>query len=210
MQMNHVSQVVDLIRSGLNPGKPRGSHGLTLVPLFGGSPPKEYLIAEEAFEADLLSITEVEGGSVPEVAAVNSAEVPVLLLDGEHIEGAMQNRVLNSTALIAARHKTILPVACVEHGRWHYEAGDHFAPSDDIAYSRLRSKNAAAAAMSARLEGSRPWTKERCGTTWPSSTMSVWLATLPLARCAMRTTSPEMRLTRFWPSSKRHSRAKRE
>jgi hypothetical protein len=155
MYMNHVAQVVDLIRSGLNPGQPRGSHGLTLVPLFGGAPAKEYLTAEEAFGAGLLSITEVEGGSVPEVAAVNSAEVPVLLLDGEHIEGAMQNPVLNSTALIAARHKTILPVACVEHGRWHYEAGDHFAPSDDIAYSRLRSKNAAAAAMSARLEGSR-------------------------------------------------------
>lgn len=153
--MNHVPQVVDLIRSGLNPGQPRGSHGLTLVPLFGGAPAKEYLTAEEAFGAGLLSITEVEGGNVPEVAAVNGAEVPVLLLDGEHIEGAMQNRVLNSTALIAARHKTILPVACVEHGRWRYEAGDHFAPSDDIAYSRLRSKNAASAATSARAEGSR-------------------------------------------------------
>lgn len=105
-----------------------------------------YLIAEEAFATGLLSITEVEAGSVPEVAALNSAEVPVLLLSGEHIEGAMQNRVLNSTALIAARHKTILPVACIEHGRWHYEAGDQLAPSDDIAYSRLRSKNAASAA----------------------------------------------------------------
>jgi hypothetical protein len=153
--MNHVTQVVDLIRSGLNPGQPRGSHGLTLVPLFGGAPAKEYLTAAEAFDAGLLSITEVGGGSVPEVAAVNKAGVPVLLLDGEHIEGAMQNRVLNSSALIAAAHKTILPVSCVEHGRWHYEADAHFAPSEDIAYSRLRSKNAASAVMSARHEGSR-------------------------------------------------------
>ena len=153
--MNHVAQVIDLIRSGLNPGQPRGSHGLTLVPLFGGAPAKEYLVAGEAFEAGLLTITEVESGSVPEVAALNSAGVPVLLLDGEHIEGAMQNRVLNSTALIAAQHKTILPVSCVEHGRWHYEAGDSFAPSEDIAYARLRSKNAASAAMSARTEGRR-------------------------------------------------------
>jgi len=54
--MNHVAQVVDLIRSGLNPGQPRGSHGLTLVPLFGGAPAKEYLTAEEAFGAGLLEI----------------------------------------------------------------------------------------------------------------------------------------------------------
>jgi len=156
--MNHISQVVDLIRSGLNPGQPRSSHGLTLVPLFGGDVAKEYLTAAEASAAGLLTITEVEGGSVPQVAAVNSAELPVLLLDGEHIEGAMQNRILNSSALIAARHKTILPVACVESGRWHYEASDdsggRFDLSDDFAYSRLRSKNAAAVASSARaVEG---------------------------------------------------------
>jgi ARG and Rhodanese-Phosphatase-superfamily-associated Protein domain len=153
--MNHVAQVLDLIRSGLNPGQPHGAHGLMLVPLFGGAPAKEYLTADEAFGAGLLSITEIGSGSVPEVAAVNSAEVPILLLDGEHIEGAMQNRVLNSTVLIAAGQKTILPVSCVEHGRWDQNDGNQFAPSDDIAYSRLRSKNAVSAARSARREGSR-------------------------------------------------------
>lgn len=152
--MNHVSQVVDLIRSGLNPGQPRSSQGLTLVPLFGGAPAKEYLIAGEAFAQGLLTISEIEGGSVPQVAAVNSSELPVLLLDGEHIEGAAQSRVLNASALIAARHKTILPVACVEHGRWDTDTVSGFDISDDIAYSRLRSKNAASVADSARaVEG---------------------------------------------------------
>lgn len=193
--MNHVAQVVDLIQSGLNPGKPRGSHGLALVPLFGGATAKEYLIAEEAFAAGQLSITEVEGGSVPEVAAVNGAEVPVLLLDGEHIEGAMQNRVLNSTALIAARHKTILPVACVEHGRWHYEAGDQFAPSDDIAYSRLRSKNAVSAAMSARTEGTR---RVDQGEVWDDVALKHHERLVDNSPTgAMRTTSADARSTRF-------------
>jgi hypothetical protein len=125
------------------------------VPLFGGAPAKEYLIAAEAFAAGVLTITEVDGGSVPQVGAVNSSNLPVLLLDGEHIVGAMQSRVLNSSALIAANHKTTLPVACVEQGRWHYEASDRFDLSEDTAYSRLRGKNAAAAASSARVEGSR-------------------------------------------------------
>jgi hypothetical protein len=67
----------------------------------------------------------------------------------------MQNRVLNSTVLIAAQQKTILPVSCVEHGRWHQEEGVNFSASEDIAYSRLRSKNAVSAARSARREGTR-------------------------------------------------------
>ncbi|MEA2505629.1 MAG: hypothetical protein QOH48_247 [Actinomycetota bacterium] len=153
--MNQIAQVVDLIQSGLKPGQPHESHGLTLVPLFGGTSAKQYLTAEEGFATGVLTITEMGGGNVPEVAAVNSAQVPVLLLDGEHIEGAMQNRVLNTTVLIAAGEKTILPVSCVEHGRWHQEEGAAFAASEDIAYSRLRSKNAVSAARSARREGSR-------------------------------------------------------
>jgi hypothetical protein len=153
--MDHVKQVMELIRSGLNPGPARKAEALTLVPLFGGALAKDYRPASEAIAAGLLTITEKEGGSVPEVLATNHGDLPVLLIDGEHIEGAMQNRVLNVTVLIAPDRKTVLPVACVEHGRWHYEGSSDFAASEDIAYSRLRSKNAAASARSARESGGR-------------------------------------------------------
>ena len=153
--MNHARQAVELIRSGLNPGSARTQGSLTLVPLFGGAPAKEFLLASEAIASGLLTISEIGIGSVPEILAHNQADLPVLLLDGEHVEGAMQNRVLNVTVLVAANQKTVLPVACVERGRWHYEDLPAFAPSADIAYSRLRSKNAAAAALSARREQGR-------------------------------------------------------
>jgi hypothetical protein len=153
--MEHVKQVIELIRSGLNPGPARKAGGLTLVPLFGGAPAKDYRPASEAIAAGLLTISEMDGGSVPEVLATNHGDLPVLLIDGEHIEGAMQNRVLNVTVLIAPGRKTVLPVACVEHGRWHYEGSSDFAASEDIAYTRLRSKNAAASARSARESGGR-------------------------------------------------------
>ena len=42
-------------------------------------------------------ITEVsESGSVPALRFVNDCDCPVLLLDGEELVGAKQNRVINS------------------------------------------------------------------------------------------------------------------
>ena len=154
--MNPIASVVQLISEGLDPKAPKSSGPLTLVPLFGGLPAKEYLVGADAFADGSLTITEVdEAGDVTHLEAHNQSSLPVLLIDGEHLEGAKQNRILNATVLVAANRTTILPVACVEHGRWHYEAGSDFAPSPDIAYGELRSKNAARRATNVRASGSR-------------------------------------------------------
>lgn len=80
------------------------------MPLFGGAPAKDYMLASEAFASSLLTVSEIGGGSVPEVLANNQADLPVLLIDGEHIEGAMQNRVLNVTgATSSARSPRVSP-----------------------------------------------------------------------------------------------------
>ena len=41
-------------------------------------------------------------GSVPELRFVNECGAPVLLLDGEELVGAKQNRIINLTILVAA------------------------------------------------------------------------------------------------------------
>ena len=154
--MDHIASVKQLISEGLDPREPRSFGALTLVPLFGGMPAKDYIVGADAFADGLLTITEVDrAGDVTHLEARNRAASPVLLLDGEHLEGAKQNRILNATVLIAANRTTTLPVACVEQGRWHYEARPDFAASDDFAYGRLRSRNAAAKAESMRASGSR-------------------------------------------------------
>ncbi|MBM4346588.1 MAG: hypothetical protein FJ107_00480 [Deltaproteobacteria bacterium] len=81
----------------------------------------QYLTLKEALDQRLLTITEVrQGGSVPELKVVNTAEGPVLLLDGEELAGAKQNRVLNTTILLKENSETIIPVSCTEQGRWAY------------------------------------------------------------------------------------------
>jgi hypothetical protein len=135
--------VRELIGAGLNAGDARTAGPLTLVPLFGGAPGGNYLVAEEGFASGKLTITELHGGQVQELEAINAASLPVLLLDGEHLQGAKQDRVLVASALLAAGSRTVLPVACVEHGRWHYEHDMDFVAGEDFAYSRLRRRTAA-------------------------------------------------------------------
>ncbi len=100
--------------------------GLTLVPLSGnGNAALDYLLSFEAMDAGLLKVTEVGAhGTVPELMVTSTAETNVLLIDGEELIGAKQNRILNTTILLAAKAKTKIPVSCVEQGRWQHVSDD--------------------------------------------------------------------------------------
>jgi len=68
---------------------------------------------------------------------VNNADKPLLILDGEELFGAKQNRVLNTTVLLRKKSATIIPVSCTEQGRWHYESKT-FKDSGYIMSPRIR------------------------------------------------------------------------
>jgi hypothetical protein len=99
---------------------------------------------------DRVQISEVsEGGSVPDLALANGAGAAVLLLDGEDLIGAKQNRVLNTSVLVAAGARLRIPVSCVEQGRWSYR-GRRLAPGAGSLYASLRRKKAASVTGSVR------------------------------------------------------------
>ena len=119
--------------------------GLTVFPLFrdGSVPPDGYTLLEEAIAAGSARVTEVSaGGSVPELRFENLGEKPVLLLDGEELIGAKQNRVVNLTILAPAKQIIVIPVSCVEAGRWDARTAD-FHPAEHVMYSRARAAKAA-------------------------------------------------------------------
>lgn len=101
----------------------------------------EYITLGEALERGVFAVTETsEGGSVPELLVANTGEAPVLLLDGEELRGAKQNRILNTTILVAPKSSIKVPVSCVEHGRWHYEDRE-FKESGNVMHREMRALN---------------------------------------------------------------------
>jgi hypothetical protein len=95
-------------------------------------------------QRDLARVTEVSAiGGVPELKLINDADRPVLLLDGEELVGAKQNRILNVTVLAGAHSTIVIPVSCVEAGRWHHLSAE-FAPSDRAHFATGRAAPAAA------------------------------------------------------------------
>jgi len=98
-------------------GKPQHYGALTVIPILAPMQTEpEWLTLAEA--GDGVRITELdEEGSVPKLRVANLRDLPLLLLDGEQLVGAKQNRILNMTVLVAAHTEVIIPVSCVERGR---------------------------------------------------------------------------------------------
>jgi hypothetical protein len=61
----------------------------------------------------------------------------VLIVEGEELMGAKQNRVVNVTILVAAGAELVIPVSCVEQGRWHYRS-EKFSSGARMMHSSLR------------------------------------------------------------------------
>jgi hypothetical protein len=111
---------------------------IAIVPLIAPDDAFHYRTLAEALVSSDLTITEISAsGSVPELLVVNRGKTPVLLIDGEELAGAKQNRVLNTSILLKELSETRIPVSCTEQGRWSY-ASPAFAPSGNVMAQKLR------------------------------------------------------------------------
>lgn len=70
-----------------------------------------------------LEIDEVEGGSVPQLRVTNTTDQPQLILEGDILEGGRQDRMAGETVLVMPGESIIIPVNCVEAGRWNSGRG---------------------------------------------------------------------------------------
>lgn len=141
--------------SEISLGEEKISGNLTLIPLMASWTGQDILPMSVAMTRDEFAIKEIEGdASVSEVRVVNDLEQPVLLMEGEELVGALQNRVVNSTILIAPNSETVIPVSCSEEGRWE-ETSEQFSDSGVVAPPSVRAAKAESVDRSLRSHGSR-------------------------------------------------------
>lgn len=108
------------------------------VSIPSGSESLNYLTLSEALALMLIRIEEInEEGSVPQLKVSSIASDPVLLISGEELKGAKQNRILNTSILVPASATVVIPVSCTERGRWSYASPD-FKESGNISSRNVR------------------------------------------------------------------------
>jgi hypothetical protein len=131
---------------------------LAVYPLFRPTNAFEnpgYVLLDDGIAAGTARVMEVDGGgSVPELRFENLADSPVLLVDGQELVGAKQNRVVNLTILAPGKSTIVIPVSCVEAGRWSPMSAE-FKSSDQFMYSSARANRASQVTQAMRAEGTR-------------------------------------------------------
>jgi len=129
---------------------------LVMFPLLGPSAKTlDYNTLDDAIAEKTSEITEVSAhGVVPELRVINRGPRPTLIIDGEELVGAKQNRVVNLTILVAAGSELVIPVSCVEAGRWHTKSR-RFSTAPRTQYATGRAKRMAQVSRSMAYSGTR-------------------------------------------------------
>lgn len=99
-------------------GTDRGA--LTVFPVWGGDAgPRGY-----SLDTATVAFSErPDGPAVGSLVASNPGGAPLLMLEGQLLEGGWQNRMLTRSVLVPAGQSLDLDVVCVEQGRWDGAAG---------------------------------------------------------------------------------------
>lgn len=134
-------EVRALIES-LEVGEPVYYENLTVIPVYSDriEDHARYTTFDEALEKGWLEVTEVEGGRVPQVNVSNRSGKYVFMMGGEILTGCRQDRLVGRDVLLRPGAKNVIvPVYCVEQGRWTYES-ETFSSQENLGTSRLRAE----------------------------------------------------------------------
>ena len=98
---------------------------------------------DKSFDKKEIEAFEVTSeGVVGQVGIKNKSETFVLILDGEAISGAKQNRISQTTIILNPLSETIIPVNCIERGRWSYSSDRNFNKSEYSISPKMRDRKA--------------------------------------------------------------------
>ncbi len=88
-------------------------------------------LLRELIDLGLASVQEVDdSGRVDTVKVINKSNKDLLLLSGDILEGAKQNRMIMEHVIIKKNSSLEVKVSCVERNRWNYKNNKNFHPAD--------------------------------------------------------------------------------
>ncbi|MBM4339792.1 MAG: hypothetical protein FJ110_09630 [Deltaproteobacteria bacterium] len=150
-EQNNTGHDVKTFIASCRMGEAQHSNNVTVIPLLSelviGN---GYTLLQEGIETGKVQVVEVtESGHIPELKVVNELDNDVIILEGEELIGAKQNRIVNVTLIIGSRRTVVIPVSCVEQGRWRYSRAD-FKVGSSHPYVDLRRKKTKAVTNSLR------------------------------------------------------------
>src|SRR5882724_4289982 len=133
--------------------EPQQFKNITILPIFSAATNGlNYLTLSEALEQRLATITEVsQSGQVPNGNVTNASDLYLLLVDGQELIGARQNRPLNTSILLSGKSETVVPVSCTEAGRWAYKSAV-FADAGYVSPHKLRKTKSSSVSGSLKAE----------------------------------------------------------
>ncbi|MBQ2637135.1 MAG: tubulin-like protein [Methanobrevibacter sp.] len=111
----------------------------------------DIITLKKALELGLGEIKECEQSTVNTLIVKNDAVTPLILIDGEEVVGGDQNRLVNSTILVAPKSEMKIPVSCTERGRWAYK--NEFENSEYIANYETRRAKMSASRLNKSVQG---------------------------------------------------------
>jgi hypothetical protein len=127
--------------AGIRTGEPFNAEGVALVPLIAAAAAVDADLLEEGIGDGHTKITEVsEQGAVNLVTVEHNGARLLLLVDGEQVVGAKQNRIFNASFLVAPGQSAVVPVSCVERGRWRHSSGEFSSSESTLSSSARRAK----------------------------------------------------------------------
>ena len=107
-----------------------GNLQLAPVSLNVKQPKNSVRVLDELFDEGLVEVSEVhESGVVNSVRIKNNSACHLIIFDNDLIKGARQNRVAQTTFVVAPSQETVAPVYCVERNRWGYSENRNFEKS---------------------------------------------------------------------------------
>ena len=126
----------------LSLGEPIEYEQLRVIPIVGPPTGPETRPLSEAIKEGRAEVVEVsQSGEVARLLVLNPSDDLLLGLDGEELIGAKQNRILNATILVPPKSEVVIPVSCIEVGRWGYKS-ERFSSKSRVIPSSMRGAKA--------------------------------------------------------------------